>query len=193
MGFCDYSSGIAERILIGDGLPPLPGGFTQNLGAPPDPALRAAIIKGVEVIGPLAEEAARLPQAIGEQNLGQYLAAVLALIEQAPNATAAHALLDPLIAILSSIEGMIEYARRAHIPVVSGSVGQIFGAGQSSHDPTKKADGGMAAMASGTDTVAALLTPGEYVVNAPRAADLGPNFLHALNDMRIPREELTRC
>jgi hypothetical protein len=44
--------------------------------------------------------------------------------------------------------------------------------------------------AAGTDTVNALLTPGEYVVSAPRAADLGSNLLHAINDMKYSRADL---
>ena len=40
------------------------------------------------------------------------------------------------------------------------------------------------------DSVPALLTPGEFVINAPRAADLGPSFLHALNNMQFSRGDL---
>jgi Phage-related minor tail protein len=195
LGGMDASgNNIAQKILAG-GLPALPGDHSVgNLGTPPDPALRAAIIQAVETIGPLAEEAARLPQSIGDQNLGDYLAAVLALIEQAPNATAAHALLDPLVAIMSTIRGMIDYARRLHIPVVSGVVGAILNetplnapkAPIAALPPTKKAAGG----AAGSDTVNALLTPGEFVVSAPAVNALGSDFLHLLNKMQVSRGDL---
>lgn len=51
------------------------------------------------------------------------------------------------------------------------------------------AEGGRAA---GTDTVPAMLTPGEFIISAPRARALGADFLHDLNNMqlgpmRIPR------
>ena len=48
----------------------------------------------------------------------------------------------------------------------------------------------------GTDTVRALLTPGETVINPPAvrsiAARFGPGFLPALNDMRIPAPPIPR-
>lgn len=44
---------------------------------------------------------------------------------------------------------------------------------------------------SGTDTVRALLTPGEYVINRSRVGQLGLGFMHALNNMRVSREMLS--
>ncbi len=43
---------------------------------------------------------------------------------------------------------------------------------------------------TGTDTVNAMLTPGEYVISQPAAAALGADFLHAMNSMRFSREDL---
>lgn len=46
---------------------------------------------------------------------------------------------------------------------------------------------------AGTDTVPALLTPGEWVVKAPavaRVERIAPGLLHAINTMRLPREAL---
>ena len=43
---------------------------------------------------------------------------------------------------------------------------------------------------SNTDTVNAMLTPGEYVIKAPTASVLGSDFLHALNNMKVPRADL---
>jgi TP901 family phage tail tape measure protein len=42
----------------------------------------------------------------------------------------------------------------------------------------------------GTDTVPAMLTPGEFVVNRSRVDQLGAGFLHAVNSMRFSRESL---
>ncbi len=43
---------------------------------------------------------------------------------------------------------------------------------------------------AGTDTVNAMLTPGEYVISRPAASAVGPDFLHAMNSMRFSREDL---
>lgn len=44
--------------------------------------------------------------------------------------------------------------------------------------------------AAGTDTVPAMLTPGEFVINRESASMLGAPLLHAVNDMRITRGDL---
>ena len=44
----------------------------------------------------------------------------------------------------------------------------------------------------GTDTVPAMLTPGEWVIPAPVAQRLGGGFLHALNNMKIPTPAIPR-
>lgn len=49
--------------------------------------------------------------------------------------------------------------------------------------------GGRAAK-RGTDTVPAMLTPGEFVVRQPRVAQLGEGFMHAVNSMAFSRESL---
>lgn len=43
-----------------------------------------------------------------------------------------------------------------------------------------------------TDTVPALLTPGEWVVKPSAVSRVGSGFMHALNNMQIPREALAR-
>lgn len=45
-------------------------------------------------------------------------------------------------------------------------------------------------MPKGSDTVNAMLTPGEFVVNRDRTAQLGAGFMHAINDIRIDRDAL---
>lgn len=187
-------SSIADRILAG-GLPTLPGGGTSdiggNLGTPPDPALRAAIIQADTTLLPLAQKAALLPQAIGEQNMGEYLSNVVRLIEQAPDATSAHALLDPLIAALDAISSMIEYARQNHLPIVSGVLGAAPGAGQDQFgNKIGAALGGVMPSPRGTDTVPAMLTPGEFVINKGSVDRVGTPFLHAVNSMNIDRDTL---
>ena len=44
----------------------------------------------------------------------------------------------------------------------------------------------------GTDTVPAMLTPGEWVIPRPVAQRLGGDFLHALNNMKIPAPVIPR-
>lgn len=44
--------------------------------------------------------------------------------------------------------------------------------------------------ARGGDTVPAMLTPGEFVVNRSRVQQLGDGFMHAVNSMRFSRESL---
>ena len=41
-----------------------------------------------------------------------------------------------------------------------------------------------------TDTVPAMLTPGEWVINRPAAAKYGSGLLHAINSMQVPRAAL---
>ena len=49
---------------------------------------------------------------------------------------------------------------------------------------------GMAAGGSSTDTVPALLTPGEWVIRKPAVARYGSGLLHAINSMQVPRAAL---
>jgi len=44
----------------------------------------------------------------------------------------------------------------------------------------------------GTDTVPAMLTPGEWVIPEPVASKLGGSFLHAVNNMQIPMPAIPR-
>lgn len=46
--------------------------------------------------------------------------------------------------------------------------------------------------ARGTDTVPAMLTPGEWVIRKPAVDHFGAGLLHAINGMRIPKEALAR-
>jgi len=46
--------------------------------------------------------------------------------------------------------------------------------------------------ARGTDTVPAMLTPGEWVIRKPAVDHFGAGLLSAINSMRIPREALAR-
>lgn len=50
--------------------------------------------------------------------------------------------------------------------------------------------GGGKWLGRGTDTVPAMLTPGEYVVSKPAVDRYGSGLLHAINSMRISRESL---
>ncbi len=52
--------------------------------------------------------------------------------------------------------------------------------------PRRQAGGG------GTDSVPAMLTPGEWVINRERAQELGSGFMYAVNSMQVPREALAR-
>lgn len=76
---------------------------------------------------------------------------------------------DPALAALDRFYAEVEkYAQR----------GQIF---QTTRPGLKQAGGGSVPGSGTGDTVPAWLTPGEYVIRAPAAAALGPEFLGRLN------------
>ena len=41
---------------------------------------------------------------------------------------------------------------------------------------------------AGTDTVPAMLTPGDWVISKPAVQRYGANMMHAINEMLVPRE-----
>lgn len=51
---------------------------------------------------------------------------------------------------------------------------------------------GKGGAAGGKDTVPAMLTPGEWVVKPQAVANVGADFMRAVNSMRVPREALAR-
>ena len=52
--------------------------------------------------------------------------------------------------------------------------------------PLKRATGGWIPGIGSSDTVPAMLTPGEYVIRKSAAAFFGNDFLHAINNLRLP-------
>lgn len=85
--------------------------------------------------------------------------------------------------IAQSFEGIlrgIETARTFRVPSVVGS--ELLG--------LLMLNRGGRAPERGTDTVPAMLTPGEYVVRKQRVDQLGAGFMHAVNSMRFSRDSL---
>lgn len=75
---------------------------------------------------------------------------------------------------------------RAIMAAVSGGASEA-GGGVVTGALTAFAEGGkVTGGVPGKDSVPALLTPGEFVVNAPAAKRLGPQFLEAINTGRVP-------
>lgn len=75
----------------------------------------------------------------------------------------------------------IETARQFRVPAVMefGIASLAFRRG-----------GGGPGLGAGSDTVPAMLTPGEFVVRKPAVDRFGAGLLHAINNMRISRESL---
>jgi len=97
-------------------------------------------------------------------------------------------------------DGVIEQFERIRVPRPGGPGAQsiAYGGGGWVEGPVTYARGGVVGPPSylalggwpftprGTDTVPAMLTPGEFVVSAPAAATLGSASLHALNQGQLP-------
>jgi TP901 family phage tail tape measure protein len=187
---------IAQAILAGK----KPIGLSANLGGDPD--LLATINEAYRVFNPLIDVAKVLPRSTTGQNIGDFLAAVLAKIVQSSTVADAHALLDPIAEIANSLYNELVFAYRSGVPVVFGAtvtgpasadqVSALFLQNQAALlNRTYRLSSGFAAGGpAGSDTVPALLTPGEYIVSKP-AVDVisrvfGGGFLDRLNQMRIP-------
>jgi hypothetical protein len=196
--------GAIASVILGGRLPP---GFTGNLGG--DPELRAVISEASRVMDPLITSAKTLPRSTTGQNLGDYLAAALQLIRNQRDAATARALLDPIEQAAADIKAILDNAHELDIPAVlglfaPGERGGAFATSRSSAlfnllssrliagrtDGVHFASGGP----SGSDTVPAMVTPGEFIVSEPavRAVSrrFGSGFLGALNSMRIPKVDL---
>jgi TP901 family phage tail tape measure protein len=173
--------GIAERILRGLAKPTRSASGSP-LGSSDESTLGGIIAEAFRVIGPLLSGAGRLKRSNTGQNLEDYLAAVLELIQRAPSVEVAKEYLDMIKAAAKAMLASILTAQRFGVPIVMGATG----GGTSITEAPPLAGGGPA----GTDTVPAWLTPGEWVVKRSAVAKYGAGLLDAINGMRIPRATL---
>jgi hypothetical protein len=194
---------IANVLLGGR----LPAGFTGALGG--DPELRSVISEATRVIQPLLDSAKTLPRSTTGQNYGDFLQAVLELIVNQRDVASARALLDPIEQNAVSIKGALDNAHRLGVPLTlglfaSGERGGRFAGNRPSSffelasfllsagrtGAPHFAEGGPA----GTDSVPAMLTPGEFIFRRPAVEAIsrifGGGFLPALNAMKVPKLDL---
>jgi TP901 family phage tail tape measure protein len=177
--------GVVERILRGFARGPLAGGGVSRTAIGDNgggDSLSSVVSDAYRVIQPLIDAAKTLPQSRTGQNLDDYLAAVLDLIVNSRSLDEARTLLERIRADAANLFGSIMQAQRMRVPIVMGA--------QTAGDELTKgapfAEGGP----SGTDTVPAWLTPGEWVVKRDAVRKYGAGLLHAINTMRIPRASL---
>lgn len=83
---------------------------------------------------------------------------------------------DSFKGIMLGIENALNF--RVPLVVEQGLLGYLF----------QRGGGGKAAQ--GTDTIPAMLTPGEWVIKRPAVEKYGQGLMHAINHMMLPRERL---
>lgn len=140
-------------------------------------------VKAWQELYPVIELARKLPQSGSEDDVAEYLTRVLGLINDTSDLANAQSLLSTVEPYLQQYLAGIQEALRYHVPYVVRHE-------KAEQLPKKLAAGG----GVGTDTVPAMLTPGEYVIRpnaVQRIAQLfGGGFLPALNAMKVPRSIL---
>lgn len=130
----------------------------------------------------IVEAARGLPHSSTGLDVGAWASALLERIPYLPSPKLkilAEAIKDEIEGILSGIQ----QARSFNAASVVGEklLGLLF-----------LRAGGAAPEGRGTDTVPAMLTPGEWVIRKQAVDHFGSGLLHAINGMRIPRETLAR-
>lgn len=128
----------------------------------------------------IVESARGLPRSSTGLDIGLWAAALLNKLPYLPAeklALVARVIADNFESILSGTEN----ARAFRVPLVVAQdlLGLLFSRGGGGDPPR-----------AGTDTIPALLTPGEWVIRRPAVKRYGADLLHAINSMRIPRETL---
>ena len=182
---------IASRMLGGDNL----SGMALGFG---DQDLHKVKVAAEQLFASLISEMGLLPHSTFGMDYSEYLGQVLELIERTTSAMDAHALFDPIDKAADSIRVATAQARLFHVPLTFGT-NAVFGEDfmltrEEIAALQKKLGRKLKPRAMGGpigDTVPALLTPGEYVMNPRAVANVsrlfGGGFLHALNSMRIPK------
>lgn len=153
----------------------------------------------------MLSRAVGLPRSTSGQDVRDYLSRVRELISADSDVADATAYLDKLVTFYARFYPAIEIGKQWHQPVVMGvNVAEdknpkTQGKGKSDKPPagwspwfTPGNPFGFARGGSvGGDTIPAMLTPGEHVINPPAVQFaqrmFGGGFLDALNQMRVPR------
>lgn len=207
------AGGSVSPLLGGRGSSPLSGrpnsgSLLSRLGN--GGPLFDLISTAFRVFQPLIDKAKTLPRSTTGQNLADYLVAVLNLIRNSDDLQAASTLLDAVASIAGNLDASINTAHKFHVPIVMGAFAPNEKEGAFASTPVSDlfkalaqaaATGGTfpqgtqgrfarGGVARGTDTVPAMLTPGEFIVSRGRVQELGTGFLHAVNSMRYSREAL---
>lgn len=194
-----------RRFAIGGAAQRYLGGGTESADAA---AWRETRRDSEATITDLIAAATGLPPAYWGDDIRAYLARVLEMIRLARSAGEAKALWDRFKGDVDSIRAAIAQSHQLSVPLVYWA-GSLSGPAVSGGDRSlgvkpddmavgrrnpgsnfttlRFADGG----AVGTDTVPALLTPGEWVIPRNVARALGGGFLSAINAMRAPRDALS--
>lgn len=173
-GSVNHIGDIASRILTGGNgslISQIVGLGAAGTGGN---ELQKLKVKAWEELLPIIDLARQLPQSGSEDDVAEYLTRVLSLINDSSDLAKAQSLLSTVEPYLDQYRAGIEEAMRYHVPYVVRHE-------KAEQVPKKLAGGGPA----GTDTVPAMLTPGEWVIPRARAAALGSDFLHALNAGRL--------
>lgn len=208
-----YGDGIMGQLVRGfatggwvpPGGPASPWGAHQNTAAEAQSLHDLKVQADVEVYAMLSR-AVNLPRATFGQDVRDYISRVRELISADSDITDATSLLDKLVTFYARFYPAIEISKQMHVPLVMGI--QVA----ADPNPTTKAkpasggtDGGTpllspgnpfgtwAGFASGghVDSIPAMLTPGEHVLNPPAVQFaqrmFGGGFLDALNGMQVSR------
>lgn len=201
-----YGDGVMRALAGGVRGYALGGPVSPLLGAVDPKSMLAHLGSGGElwdiireaflVFQPLIDGAKTLPRSDNGQNLADYLVAVLDLIRSATDVRSARELLDNIASIAGNLAASISQAHRTNVPIVMGATATEAAASGPSDlynqlveamRQRRYASGGAA---RGTDTVPAMLTPGEYVINRRAVDHFGAGLMHAINQMRIPKSSL---
>lgn len=188
-------SKAAAKILGGGATGALKGAqVTGGFGA--DPELAKVINQASDLLTPLISAASTLPRSpTGLQSLADWLSMMLNLIRATRDVNTAQDLLTKLRQNAQGYADAIANARRWHVPATMGA--DIGSGGLTLTPPdlsgVRSPRAGFAAGGStGTDTVPALLTPGEYVMSRDVVRKYGLGLFNALNQRLLPKESLQR-
>lgn len=191
------------------------GNLIGQLG-PADPEVSKIKDHAERVFSVLLSAAAGLRRSSTGQNLADYLFNVLEMIRASTDKDAITALLDKVESIQQNLLYSIAEAKQFNVPIVMGAVGNFdanakigtagdidpfdLNASSALFDSLAGGRGGLAeggaptpaAPAVGTDTVPALLTPGEWVIKRQSVRRYGSALMSAINNMMVPRGMLER-
>lgn len=152
----------------------------------------------------ILSRAAGLKRSNWGQNVSDYVARVLELIRNTQDIDEIKGLMSRVLGFYQKFYPGIEEAKKLGVPLVLGAMtsggpdkktkpGEFDGGGLFSRRLGSSGQtGGLFHFSGGggVDTVPAMLTPGEYVINPQAVAKYGGGLMHALNNMQVPRAML---